>query len=559
MTQESTNVTFFRQTNQVERANPVDANSVEFIPTSEPPNLATNAKRIWIDMPNEAAYFTVDGIDFIELARKNMIPFINVKDHPYNAVGNGVAQDHNALQSAFDVANTAGGAIIFIPDGTYLNNAYIRLYSNTTVYMAPNAVIKRSGTVNKVFINGEQGNASFAAGYDGVGNVHFYGGTINMSQGEGITVNLTLSAFDLGHGDNLTFRNMRFTNSQIGHIFQVAGCRNVTIDNCLFDSFVWSNPASANYEAIQVETLTAASFPTFGLFDDTPSQNVFIHNCTFDTPIRAVGTHGGAPPNITSDVRVVNCTINAAYEDALHFVNYRNVEISGNTITNTGQNAIYVENVTDALILGNYSNVSGECGLYQELVTRNKSRDNTFLEASTGNSGLFSTIRATDTTDCTWSGDAVTSAVPAYSRPFFISGTNTGHKIITYRFTNGTSGGIGGASPNFDTLQIGNGQEVLFNGDLTALATPTALSRDIREFSSVMVMANDNAGAANMTYMSIPKAVYVTGAATSRYRILLDLSPATDKVDFSFPSATSIQLDANGGGTTRIRQVIGIV
>jgi hypothetical protein len=43
----------------------------------------------------------------------------NVKDPPYNAVGNGTTNDRAAIQAAIDAAATAGGGVVFLPPGTY--------------------------------------------------------------------------------------------------------------------------------------------------------------------------------------------------------------------------------------------------------------------------------------------------------------------------------------------------------------------------------------------------------------------------------------------------------
>ncbi|WP_437304854.1 glycosyl hydrolase family 28-related protein [Sorangium sp. So ce388] len=43
----------------------------------------------------------------------------NVKNAPYNAVGDGTALDRQAIQSAIDAAEAAGGGVVYIPKGTY--------------------------------------------------------------------------------------------------------------------------------------------------------------------------------------------------------------------------------------------------------------------------------------------------------------------------------------------------------------------------------------------------------------------------------------------------------
>jgi len=67
----------------------------------------------------------------------------NVK--AYGAVGDGVASDSTAINAAITDANSAGGGIVFFPEGTYLANARIVPKSNVTLQgVGDNSIIKRS-------------------------------------------------------------------------------------------------------------------------------------------------------------------------------------------------------------------------------------------------------------------------------------------------------------------------------------------------------------------------------------------------------------------------------
>jgi hypothetical protein len=53
--------------------------------------------------------------------------FVNVKAAPYNAVGDGLADDTAAIQAAIDAVEAAGGGVVFFPAGTYIITASLTI------------------------------------------------------------------------------------------------------------------------------------------------------------------------------------------------------------------------------------------------------------------------------------------------------------------------------------------------------------------------------------------------------------------------------------------------
>lgn len=68
-----------------------------------------------------------------------MAEWVNVKDAPYNAAGNGIADDFAAVQSAATAAASVGKAVYF-PKGTYkLGNGRGRSRPPTNILPPPAA------------------------------------------------------------------------------------------------------------------------------------------------------------------------------------------------------------------------------------------------------------------------------------------------------------------------------------------------------------------------------------------------------------------------------------
>jgi len=72
--------------------------------------------------------------------------YINVREAPYNAAGNGTTDDTHAIQTAMDDAFTAGKAV-YIPSGTYLVSGTLNMH-NSNYYTNPNGTTTCVNTTN---------------------------------------------------------------------------------------------------------------------------------------------------------------------------------------------------------------------------------------------------------------------------------------------------------------------------------------------------------------------------------------------------------------------------
>src|SRR5690349_11774140 len=59
--------------------------------------------------------------------------YVNVKSAPYNATGNGVTDDTNAIQQALNDIGAMGDGIVFVPEGNYLIASHLVVPASTVL------------------------------------------------------------------------------------------------------------------------------------------------------------------------------------------------------------------------------------------------------------------------------------------------------------------------------------------------------------------------------------------------------------------------------------------
>jgi hypothetical protein len=93
---------------------------------------------------------TFAGVADANHARSNLeLPFISVKDHPYEAKGNGTTNDTTAIGNAEAAADDTGG-ILYFPPGTYSVTA-LTTSANVVCKFAPGAMLAESGAATITF------------------------------------------------------------------------------------------------------------------------------------------------------------------------------------------------------------------------------------------------------------------------------------------------------------------------------------------------------------------------------------------------------------------------
>lgn len=309
----------------------------------------------------DAAGETPDGGSVITLSN-GLVAKLDVKNDVVNvkqfgARGDGVTNDSSAIQNALAYNGNNRSIVKFVNGETYRvdNNFYI--YSNTTVDLNGCTVKDIDGgplstSYNRVqFMNNL--DSMTVAGYGALKNFVIENGTFDGNAG-GV-------AFPLFHAQNCRFENINFNNCFVStHVFDLAGCNNITIKNCKFIGNLLTTAANNYREVIQPDYATYGAAPYWGndpsfAFDSLPTDGLTVDGCVFkkndgDTYyLNAVGTHS-ANTDPHNNIVVKNCEFYDCQYSCIRLLKANNIVVENNTFYNirtdrTGDNfAINISN-----------------------------------------------------------------------------------------------------------------------------------------------------------------------------------------------------------------------
>lgn len=217
----------------------------------------------------------------------NVIPihFISVKD--YGAVGDGAADDAQAIQSALNALKNTGG-IIYFPTGVYKISVPVLFYSKQTLLFESGAVLMQGAEIDSLLRS--YCEASYT-GYTGVHDCLIYGATF-----DGGVYETDNTLVGIGHCKNITFENCAFKNAYgTWHDLEINSSYNCKVIKCNFEG---SRKTGQNAELIQIDgALSTIVYPWTGFaVDQTISKYIDIEGCIFhnDTISPAIGNHSDA-------------------------------------------------------------------------------------------------------------------------------------------------------------------------------------------------------------------------------------------------------------------------
>lgn len=163
----------------------------------------------------------------------NTSNFYNVRNSPYNAAGNGVADDTTAIQNALTAAGNAGGGIVYLPSGKYRINSYLTVPSGVELRGVFDTVHHGMENFYKDFEN----SGTQICAYGGKDNAA-YNPLISLSANaglRGVTIFYPEQDFDYVHaypwtvrglGDGCWVMNVNFVNPYYGIDMITYRCNN---------------------------------------------------------------------------------------------------------------------------------------------------------------------------------------------------------------------------------------------------------------------------------------------------------------------------------------------
>ena len=234
---------------------------------------------------------------------------VSVKEAPYGAKGDGLADDTAAIQKAVDAMAGTGGTVT-VPPGTYLVDAVTSLHlrSGLTFAMDPGAILKA--------IPNSSSNYTILR-LSGVSNVHVVGGTLLGDRGAH-----TGSGGEQGMGLRITGNAQHITVAGVtarecwGDGFTIAGASDVVLCQVLADHNRRQGLSITGGNGVVVRdstfTNSRGTIPEDGL-DIEPNAgetvaNVLITGCTF-ADNAGDGIENGVPISATGQAFIFNVVI----------------------------------------------------------------------------------------------------------------------------------------------------------------------------------------------------------------------------------------------------------
>lgn len=420
-------------------------------------------------------------------------------------------------QKCFD---QVAGHNLLIPKGLYIKSARTQVHGNTSVFFEPGATVKRMGAADGwMFVNGEVGNATYANGYDGDGNIHFEGGILDLNGYSGRSA----AAFVLGHHKRVSMFRMHMKNGWESHYIEMNSGVHALLDYCIFENQGYEGTGS--YECVNIDSANAAGFPGYGTWDLTTNTNVTVRSSVFYNVFGGVSSHGiaaGAAQH--KGIKVLDSWFEKIKAKAVRAQGWDDGDIERNTFIDVGEEAV-------SLLLSNRCRV----------------KNNTIYGASQRTSGSYSAIRI-EGDENELGGNIINNDNYTNKYPYAY-GIAAGNKnIIT---TKGAKKGSSALVSNSGTLSNINNRTQLFSGAASGVGTVITLADSITNYEFLEVTTGGVGTSQFQTSIVRPFAARAWAIGTDK----LALTSAQGRVTADITTDTSLTLTL---AADNVRQIYGV-
>lgn len=292
-------------------------------------------------------------LDALSDGLENTEPVFNVMH--YGAVGNGVADDTAAIQSAVTAAAVAGG-IAYVPEGTYKTTSTITIPSHVT--------LRGAGLGRSHFVASGGATATHMLLLSGELDVVVEDLDVDAGMTFYTTVRIYSSASPTVYATEHRIRRCRLSGGNFVTVSSAAILHDFRIDECLLDGPLSIDSGSAGHDGIVIAGNRGPRFQVWA--NGTPAAGGWGSNVQIVDNVLTGGD---------SSVIPIEC------------IYYSNVIISGNVIEEAGLNGISTGGNLNVLISDNViadqSAYAIEASGHHITVTGNKVRDCASMVAGT--------------------------------------------------------------------------------------------------------------------------------------------------------------------------------
>lgn len=260
--------------------------------------------------------------------------------------GNTATAINYALREAKTEASSKLQYKVVVPEGYYLMDNTLVIYSNTYLYCEGATFIKikdaKASTSIRTSMEKNDG------GYDQSSNIIVQGGTWDSSNYQSQYKD-NFSVIKISHTNNLLLKNMVVKYTRNGHHLEMAAVKNATIEGCTFRDWV-KDANNTNKEAIQLDLSNQRIFGGCPADDNLPCRDILIQNNLFWNVSRGIGSHSGMTGVYFENIRIINNTFESLDGHAVYAFNWKNVTIDKNRMKHSSGGIFFNYLPSDSII-----------------------------------------------------------------------------------------------------------------------------------------------------------------------------------------------------------------